>query len=114
MSRATHSLPRTIGAHAILIAYTVIALFPVVLVIVNSSVAAGDLREPMMPPTAGPSTYRYVNRVKRAFLLYFQNSLIVTWPRCSSCCCSAPWPPLPAEYRFRGNTLLGSIFALGS
>ena len=56
MSRATHSLPRTIGAHAILIAYTVIALFPVVLVIVNSFKSRQAIfREPMMPPTA-PST----------------------------------------------------------
>ncbi|RUZ12567.1 carbohydrate ABC transporter permease, partial [Mesorhizobium sp. M7A.F.Ca.CA.002.15.1.1] len=29
MSTATRSVPRTIGAHAILLTYTVIALFPV-------------------------------------------------------------------------------------
>ena len=36
MSRATSSLPRTIGAHAALLAYTAIALFPVVVIIINS------------------------------------------------------------------------------
>ena len=36
MSIATRSLPRAIGAHAILLTYTAIALFPVILVIMNS------------------------------------------------------------------------------
>ena len=36
MSRAAHSPARSIAAHAVLIAYTVIALFPVILVVANS------------------------------------------------------------------------------
>ena len=34
MSRATASLPRSIGAHAALLLYTAIALFPVVVIVV--------------------------------------------------------------------------------
>ncbi len=36
MNRATASLPRSVAAHAILIAYTVIALFPVFVILINS------------------------------------------------------------------------------
>ena len=50
MSTATRSLPRTIGAHAILLTYTAIALFPVILVIMNSFKSrAGIFRAPLTP-----------------------------------------------------------------
>jgi len=111
MSRATHSLPRTIGAHAILIAYTVIALFPVVLVIVNSFKSRQAIfREPMMPPTAGTfDLIGYVTVMKQGdFLLYFQNSLIVTVASLFFVLLFGAMAAFAlAEYRFRGNTLMG-------
>ncbi len=52
MSKATHSLQRTVGAHAILILYTVIALFPVILVIINSFKSRQAIfRSPLTPKT---------------------------------------------------------------
>ena len=117
MSRATHSLPRTIGAHAILIAYTVIALFPVILVIVNSFKSRQAIfREPLMPPTA--STFDligYVTVMKQGdFLLYFQNSLIVTVASLFFVLLFGAMAAFAlAEYRFRGNTLMGLYLALG-
>jgi len=117
MSRATHSLPRTIGAHAILIAYTVIALFPVVLVIVNSFKSRQAIfREPMMPPTAGTfDLIGYVTVMKQGdFLLYFQNSLIVTVASLFFVLLFGAMAAFAlAEYRFRGNTLMGLYLALG-
>ena len=117
MSRATHSLPRTIGAHAILIAYTVIALFPVVLVIVNSFKSRQAIfREPMMPPTAGTfDLIGYVTVMKQGdFLLYFQNSLIVTVASLLFVLLFGAMAAFAlAEYRFRGNTLMGLYLALG-
>ncbi len=117
MSRATHSLPRTIGAHAILIAYTVIALFPVVLVIINSFKSRQAIfREPMMPPTAGTfDLIGYVTVMKQGdFLLYFQNSLIVTVASLFFVLLFGAMAAFAlAEYRFRGNTLMGLYLALG-
>ena len=117
MSRATHSLPRTIGAHAILIAYTVIALFPVVLVIVNSFKSRQAIfREPMMPPTAGTfDLIGYVTVMRQGdFLLYFQNSLIVTVASLLFVLLFGAMAAFAlAEYRFRGNTLMGLYLALG-
>ncbi len=52
MSRATSSLPRSAAAHAILILYTIIALFPVIVVVMNSFKARNAIfRAPLMPPT---------------------------------------------------------------
>ncbi|HMM62858.1 MAG TPA: carbohydrate ABC transporter permease [Mesorhizobium sp.] len=117
MSRATHSLPRTIGAHAILIAYTVIALFPVVLVIINSFKSRQAIfREPMMPPTAGTfDLIGYVTVMRQGdFLLYFQNSLIVTVASLFFVLLFGAMAAFAlAEYRFRGNTLMGLYLALG-
>ncbi|MGB3833580.1 MAG: carbohydrate ABC transporter permease [Mesorhizobium sp.] len=117
MSCATHSLPRTIGAHAILIAYTVIALFPVVLVIINSFKSRQAIfREPMMPPTAGTfDLIGYVTVMKQGdFLLYFQNSLIVTVASLFFVLLFGAMAAFAlAEYRFRGNTLMGLYLALG-
>ena len=117
MSRATHSLPRTIGAHAILIAYTVIALFPVVLVIINSFKSRQAIfREPMMPPTAGTfDLIGYVTVMKQGdFLLYFQNSLIVTVVSLFLVLLFGAMAAFAlSEYRFRGNALMGLYLALG-
>ena len=54
MSKARSSVSRSVAAHAILIAYTVIALFPVVMTIINSFKSRGAIfRNPMQPPLPG-------------------------------------------------------------
>ena len=51
MSQARSSLGRTTAAHAILISYTAIALFPVVLTIINSFKSRNAIfRNQMQPP----------------------------------------------------------------
>ena len=81
MSRATASLPRTIGAHAALLLYTVIALFPVVVIVINSFKSRNAIfRTPLSPPTSETfDLIGYTTVLKQGdFFLYFQNSLIVT------------------------------------
>src|SRR5690606_19173689 len=117
MSRATASLPRSIAAHAILIAYTVIALFPVILVIINSFKSRQAIfREPLMPPTSKTfDLVGYVTVMKQGdFLLYFQNSLIVTVASLFLVLLFGAMAAFAlAEYRFRGNGLMGLYLALG-
>ena len=117
MSTATRSLPRTIGAHAILLTYTVIALFPVILVIMNSFKSrAGIFSEPLTPPT--PKTFDLIgyNTVigQGDFIHYFQNSLVVTVASLFFVLLFGAMAAFSlSEYRFRGNTMMGLYLALG-
>jgi len=117
MSKATASPARSIAAHGILILYTIIALFPVVVVVVNSFKSRQAIfREPLMPPTA--STFDlvgYVTVMKQGdFLLYFQNSLIVTVVSLFLVLLFGAMAAFSlSEYRFRGNALMGLYLALG-
>ncbi|MGB3643793.1 MAG: carbohydrate ABC transporter permease, partial [Mesorhizobium sp.] len=108
MSKATASPARSIAAHGILILYTIIALFPVLIVIVNSFKSRQAIfREPLMPPTA--STFDligYVTVMKQGdFLLYFQNSFVVTVVSLFLVLLFGAMAAFAlSEYRFRGNT----------
>ncbi|MGN6142364.1 MAG: carbohydrate ABC transporter permease [Mesorhizobium sp.] len=117
MSKATASPARSIAAHGILILYTIIALFPVLIVIVNSFKSRQAIfREPLMPPTA--STFDligYVTVMKQGdFLLYFQNSFVVTVLSLFFVLLFGAMAAFAlSEYRFRGNALMGLYLALG-
>ncbi|RVC69098.1 carbohydrate ABC transporter permease, partial [Mesorhizobium sp. M00.F.Ca.ET.038.03.1.1] len=117
MSLATRSLPRTIGAHAILITYTVIALFPVILVVMNSFKSrAGIFGAPLTPPT--PKTFDLIGYTtvfgQGDFFHYFQNSLVVTVASLFFVLLFGAMAAFAlSEYRFRGNTLMGLYLALG-
>ncbi len=118
MNRATASLPRSIAAHAALIAYTAIALFPVVVIIIINSFKSRNaiFRTPLSPPT--PETFDLVGYrtvlQQGDFLLYFQNSLIVTVASLFLILLFGAMAAFAlAEYRFRGNTLMGLYLALG-
>ncbi len=81
MSKARTSPIRTGLVHLALSAYTLVALFPVFLTIVNSfKDRASIFREPLMIPT--PSTFSLVGYQtvlgQGDFATYFQNSFIVT------------------------------------
>jgi len=117
MSRATHSPLRSTAAHAVLIAYTVIALFPVLLIVINSFKSRNAIfRSPLSLPT--PETYDLVGyttvMAQGDFLLYFQNSLIVTVGSLFFVILFGAMAAFAlSEYRFRGNTLTGLYLALG-
>ena len=108
---------RRIAAHVALAGYTLIALFPVFVIVVNSLKSRRAIfAEPLSLP--GPGTFDligYQTVVKQGdFLLYFQNSLIVT---CVSLALVLLFGAMAAfalsEYRFRGNMLIGLYLALG-
>ncbi|RWM16662.1 MAG: carbohydrate ABC transporter permease [Mesorhizobium sp.] len=117
MSTATHSLPRTIGAHVVLLTYTVIALFPVIIVIMNSFKSrAAIFGAPLAPPT--PNTFDLIGYTtvigQGDFIHYFQNSLVVTVASLFFVLLFGAMAAFAlSEYRFRGNSLMGLYLALG-
>ncbi|MBX8826486.1 carbohydrate ABC transporter permease [Ochrobactrum sp. SFR4] len=117
MSRATQSPVRSIAAHAILILYTLIALFPVVIIIINSfKTKAAIFRSPLSLPNS--ETFSLVGyqtvMTQGNFFLYFQNSMIVTVVAIALVLIFGAMAAFAlSEYRFRGNTLMGLYLALG-
>lgn len=117
MSKAATSLPRTIGAHAILLTYTVIALFPVIVIVVNSFKSrAAIFRSPLTPPTA--ETFDLIGyttvMAQGDFIQYFQNSLTVTVASLFFVLLFGAMAAFAlSEYRFKGNTIMGLYLALG-
>jgi raffinose/stachyose/melibiose transport system permease protein len=117
MSRATNTFSRSAAAHAILIAYTIIALFPVFIIVINSFKARNAIfNAPMTPPTAETFDlvgYRTV-LAQGDFLQYFQNSFIVTVASLFFVLLFGAMAAFAlSEYRFRGNKLMGLYLALG-
>ena len=117
MSIATRSPARSIAAHAILIAYTLIALFPVVVIVINSlKTRKAIFRSPLSLPDAETfSLIGYQTVMEQGdFILYFQNSLIVTVVSLAAVLLFGAMAAFAlSEYRFRGNTLMGLYLALG-
>ena len=117
MQSARTSLYRSIAAHAVLITYTIIALFPVLVILVNSFKSrAAIFREPLALPNSETfSLVGYQTVFSQGnFFLYFQNSVIVTL---MSLFCVLLFGAMAAfalaEYRFKGNSLIGLYLALG-
>ncbi|MEO5326440.1 carbohydrate ABC transporter permease [Mesorhizobium sp. CC13] len=117
MSKAASSLPRAVGAHAILLAYTVIALFPVIVIVVNSFKSRNAIfRSPLTLPTA--ETFDLIGyktvMAQGDFVQYFQNSLTVTVASLFFVLLFGAMAAFAlSEYRFKGNTVMGLYLALG-
>ncbi|KQY40452.1 MULTISPECIES: carbohydrate ABC transporter permease [Rhizobium/Agrobacterium group] len=117
MSKARISPLRSGFVHLALAGYTVIALFPVVLTILNSLKDKNAIfRTPLALPT--PETFSligYTTVLKQGdFIGYFQNSLIVTVVSIFFALLFGAMAAFAlSEYRFRGNTLLGLYLAIG-
>ncbi|WP_117192875.1 carbohydrate ABC transporter permease [Rhizobium terrae] len=117
MSKARSAPLRAALIHLALIAYTLVALFPVFLTLVNSLKNRNAIfREPMSFPT--PSTFSLIGYEtvlnQGDFLGYFQNSLIVTVVSIALVLLTGAMAAFAlSEYRFRGNTLMGLYLALG-
>ncbi|PDT41679.1 MULTISPECIES: carbohydrate ABC transporter permease [Sinorhizobium] len=117
MSKARSSIARTGAVHVALIAYTLVALFPVFLTIANSFKSRNAIfREPLAVPT--PETFSligYETVLKQGdFIGYFQNSVVVTVVSIALVLLFGAMAAFAlSEYRFRGNTLMGLYLALG-
>jgi raffinose/stachyose/melibiose transport system permease protein len=117
MSKAATSLPRSIGAHAVLLTYTVIALFPVLVIVVNSFKSRNAIfRSPLSLPTS--ETFDLIGyktvMAQGDFIQYFQNSLTVTVASLFFVLLFGAMAAFAlSEYRFKGNTMMGLYLALG-
>ncbi|RYE11325.1 MAG: carbohydrate ABC transporter permease [Hyphomicrobiales bacterium] len=117
MSKARQSPLRSIAAHAILLTYTLIALFPVYVVVVNSfKNKKGIFASPLSLPFGdlwSPDGYAKV-WLRGDFPLYFQNSLIVTVVALFFVLLFGAMAAFAlSEYRFKLNSLTGLYLALG-
>ena len=117
MGQARLSTGRTFAAHAILATYTLIALFPVFVVVINSFKSRKAIfADPLALPSPGNfDLVGYETVMKQGdFLAYFQNSLTVTVVSLFLVLLFGAMAAFAlSEYRFKGNTLMGLYLALG-
>lgn len=113
-------LPRRVSTglmHFALITWTIIALFPVILILINSfKTRKAIFRTPLELPNAESFSLKgYETVLKQGdFLLYFQNSMIVTVASLFFILLFGAMAAFAlSEYRFRGNTLLALYLAIG-
>lgn len=103
--------------HVALVTYTIIALFPVFVILINSFKSRKAIfREPLALPTSDTfSLIGYETVWKQGdFALYIQNSLIVTTVSLFFILLFGAMAAFAlSEYRFRGNTLMGLYLAIG-
>jgi raffinose/stachyose/melibiose transport system permease protein len=109
--------PSAIGKHAVLLGYTTIALFPIVLVVMNSLKARNAIfGEPIAPPTTTTfSTIGYDTIGRRGeFPTWLGNSVIVTGVTLALVLVFGAMAAFAlSRYRFRGSRLLGLYLAIG-
>lgn len=117
MSKARTSPVRTSLVHLALIGYTLIAIFPVFLTVINSfKDRASIFRSPMaLPSSSSFSTVGYDTVLGQGnFALYFYNSGAVTVVSIFFVLLFGAMAAFAlSEYRFRGNTLMGLYMAIG-
>ena len=117
MSKARTSPIRTTLVHAALIFYMLVAVFPVALTLINSFKDRNAIfRTPLQfPTTESFSLIGYETVLKQgSFLTYFQNSTIVTVVSIFLVILFGAMAAFAlAEYRFKGNTLMGLYLAIG-
>jgi raffinose/stachyose/melibiose transport system permease protein len=108
---------RNLGVHAVLIAYSALAVGPILLVVMNSFKARSAIfGAPLAPPDASTFSLIGYDKVLRAshILTYYSNSLIVTLVSMALVLlfgAMAAWAL--TEYRFRGSTALALFLSIG-
>jgi len=114
MTRAKVSIA---GVHAVLIAYTLLAVAPIILVVMNSFKSRNAIfGAPLSPPTADTfSLIGYNKALGAAHVgLYFFNSIVVTLVSMGLVLLlggMAAWAL--TEYKFRGSTALALFLSIG-
>ena len=117
MSIARRSLTRTVASHGILIFFTLLALAPVVLIVMNAFKSRQAIfRSPLALPT--PDTFDPIGFVsvlgEGHFISYFGNSLIVTLVALVGTILFGAMAAFAlSEYRFRLNALTTLFLTLG-
>ena len=108
---------RSLGVHLVLIAYSALAIGPILIVVMNSFKARNAIfGAPLAPPNA--STFSLIGYAKvfrtSNILTYYSNSLIVTLVSMALVLlfgAMAAWAL--TEYRFRGSTALALFLSIG-
>ncbi|MCG7519330.1 carbohydrate ABC transporter permease [Ruegeria sp. Ofav3-42] len=117
MNKARHNPLNMIAMHGALILYTLIALFPVFVILINSFKSRRAIfREPLAFPNADSfSMIGYETVMKQGdFFLYFQNSMIVTVASLFFVLLFGAMAAYAlSEYQFKGNLVMGLYLALG-
>lgn len=117
MSIARRSISRTFVTHLILGSYTIVALFPAILIIINSfKTRKAIFRSPLALPDADTFSLVGYQEVFRGgeFFHYFQNSLVVTILSLFFVLFFGAMAAFAiSEYRFKGNLFWGLFLALG-
>jgi len=117
MNQARRNPLNNAAMHGVLIAYTLIALFPVFVILINSfKTRKAIFREPLaLPDSESFSMIGYRTVMEQGdFFLYFQNSFIVTVASLFFVLVFGAMAAFAlSEYRFRGNTIMGLYLALG-
>jgi len=117
MAKPTQSPVNTVAMHTVLLGYTVIALFPIFVVLSNAfKTRRAIFSDPLALPTFDSFTTIGFSTVwqRSAFDLFFYNSLIVTLVSLVLVLlfgAMAAWAL--SEYKFPFNTLLSIYLALG-
>src|ERR1700761_1104737 len=108
---------QSVGVHAVLIAYSAIALGPILLVVMNSfKTRSAIFGAPLAPPDALTASLVGYAKVLRASNVgvYFGNSIVVTLVSMALVLlfgAMAAWAL--TEYRFRGSTGLALVLSIG-
>ncbi|WFU44253.1 carbohydrate ABC transporter permease [Bradyrhizobium sp. CB82] len=108
---------RSLGVHLVLIAYSLLAVGPILLVVMNSfKVRNAIFGSPLAPPDATTFSLVGYEKVFRSshILTYYSNSLIVTLVSMALVLlfgAMAAWAL--TEYRFRGSTALALFLSIG-
>ena len=117
MSVARRSISRSFATHLILGIYTIIALFPAFLIIINSfKTRKAIFRSPLSLPDSETFSLVGYKEVFRGgeFFFYFQNSLVVTILSLFFVLLFGAMAAFAlSEYRFKGNLFWGLFLALG-
>lgn len=113
----TDQRARSISVHLVLIAYSLLAVGPILLVVMNSfKVRSAIFGSPLAPPDASTFSLVGYEKVFRSshILMYYSNSLIVTLFSMALVLlfgAMAAWAL--TEYRFRGSTALALFLSIG-
>ncbi len=117
MNKARHNPLNMYAMHGALILYTLIALFPVFVILINSFKSRRAIfREPLaLPNSESFSMIGYETVMKQGdFFLYFQNSMIVTVASLFFILLFGAMAAYAlSEYQFKGNLVMGLYLALG-
>ena len=116
MRRVSQTLPNVLLAHGALAAYTIVALFPIFIIINSFKTRKAIFRDPLSLPNPENFSLIGFETVFRQgdFFLYMQNSLIVTVASLFFILLFGAMAGFAlAEYRFKGNTLMALYLAIG-